>query len=236
MIIGWSSNLLEGQLIHLGRFCLSAKFTSKSNNTSWVCTSVYGPNDRHLKHDFWTEIRHCCPDNGTPWVLCGDFNSIFNHKDKSTGTPNLDDIRQAQLLLSDLHLIEPPSFGKRFTWTNGQSNPLWIKLDRFLLNQEWISLFPKATQNTLPRLGSDHVPIRLESGMHLSVPRPFHFERSWCSVENFTDLIKNWWTGSQPQGCGAFVLAKKISYTRNQLRLWAKTDFGSIKLKKLPFT
>lgn len=82
-------------------------------------------------------------------------------------------------------------------------------------------------------LGSDHVPIRLESGVHIPKPRLFRFEQAWCSVDNFFDLIKEWWDHPQPDGCGAFIIAKKTMKLRECLKSWAKTDFGSIKLKKL---
>lgn len=32
---------------------------------------------------------------------------------------------------------------------------------------------------------------------------------------------------------GAYIIAKKITNTRNHIRQWTKRDFGSIKLKKL---
>lgn len=108
-----------------------------------------------------------------------------------------------------------------------------MKLDRFLVNANWIELFPRVLQNCLPILGSDHVPIRLESGIHISKLRPFRFEKAWLSASNFLDLIKEWWDAPQLVGCGAFIMAKKIALLRDQLRNWAKVDFGSIKLKKL---
>lgn len=166
-------------------------------------------------------------------MICGDFNSIFSPSDKSNGTFNCEDIRLAQGLVADLHLLEPPFFGKRFTWTNGQASPIWVKLDRFLVNSRWVEFFPRVTQNCLPRLGSDHVPIRLESGLHIPKPRPFRFEQAWCLADNFFDLIKDWWNLPQPSGCGAFILAKKIKHLKEKLKTWAREDFGSIRLKKL---
>lgn len=111
-------------MIHVGSYCLSIEFINRVDNVTWVCTSVYGPNARHLKQGFWREIMSCQPGRGLPWVICGDFNSIFDPSDKLHGNINCEDIRLAQALLSDLQLTEPPSFGKRFTWTNGQLNPM----------------------------------------------------------------------------------------------------------------
>lgn len=86
----------------------------------------------------------------------------FRMEDKNIGPPNLDDIRKANAFLHNLKLQEPPVVGRRFSWTNGQAEPIWVKLDRFIVNSDCASMFPKMIHNSLPRLGSDHVPIRLE--------------------------------------------------------------------------
>lgn len=107
--------------------------------------------------------------------LC-DFNAIFILEDKISGTPNLKGIHSINAFLSDLGLFEPTSLGRRFTWTNGQEDPIWVKLDYFVVNNTWVAHLNKLIQNSLPRLGSDHVPICMEVGNHGSTPRPFRFE------------------------------------------------------------
>lgn len=109
----------------------------------------------------------------------------------------------------DLGLLEPLSIGRKFTWTNGQVDPIWVKLNRFLVNYAWVDNYPKILQKSLPRLGSDHVPIRLEVGTFCSVPRPFRFELPWTTADGFLELVSQWWTDLTPIGCGAFIFAKK---------------------------
>ncbi|XP_039125244.1 uncharacterized protein LOC120261424 [Dioscorea cayenensis subsp. rotundata] len=139
----------------------------------------------------------------------------------------------ANSFLQDLKLVEPPAVGRRFSWTNGQADPIWVKLDRFIVNDDCARLFPKLIQNSLPRLGSDHVPIRLEFECHHFVPRPFRYELAWSTNEEFESHVRKWWEECVPTGCGAFILAKKLIFLRGQLRHWAKFSFGSIKLRKL---
>lgn len=104
---------------------------------------VYGPNARALKHVFWEELKDCVGISGIPGIICRDFNATFDVGDKISGPPNLEDITNANAFLQDLVLQEPPSFGKRFSWTNGQASPIWVKLDYFLVNSVCVNTFPK---------------------------------------------------------------------------------------------
>lgn len=119
LIIGWRSSSFERKLIHLGKYCSIVEFTNQPDQFSWLCTIVYGPNKRHLKPDSWNEIRISNDARQLPWIICGDFNVIFSLNDKSLDNPNLEDISNAQKLIRDLNLIEPPLRGRKFTWTNG---------------------------------------------------------------------------------------------------------------------
>lgn len=116
--------LLSGKLERAGEFCISVEFVSKRDDLRWLCTVVYGRNERARKQAFWEKLRSCKSDNPLPWVICGDFNNIFAVKDKPSGNPNLADIRYANAFMQDLGLFEPPAVGRRFMWTNDQSDPI----------------------------------------------------------------------------------------------------------------
>lgn len=107
-------------------------------------------------------------------MICCDFNAIFALEDKLTGGPNLEDLRCTNDLMQDLRLQHPSLVGRRFTWMNGQSDLIWVKLDYFIVNGAWMEHFTLMIQKSLPRLGSDHVSIRLEVGSHYSTPRFFN--------------------------------------------------------------
>lgn len=173
MIIGWNGNTLAGKVEKVGVFSLTVEFRDKRDNFVWRCTTVYGLNLRALKHDFWDELRCCGEVQHIPWILCGDFNVIFSTEDKPSGGHNFQEIRMANQFMLDMGLCEPPADGRRFSWTNGQRDPIWVKLDRFFVNTRWMDRFPRIVQNSLPRLGSDHVPIRLEVGGSLVLSKAF---------------------------------------------------------------
>ena len=63
-------------------------------------------------------------------------------------------------------------------------------LDRFLINENWDSLFGNVVQYLLPRPEVDHFPILLEDGgFLLRGPAPFCFENMWLKGEGFIDLV-----------------------------------------------
>lgn len=105
-------------------FSISVEFVSKRDNLIWFCKAVYGPNECACKQAFWEELRNCGSDSPLPWVICGDFNNIFVVEDKPFGNSNLADIRCANTFMQDLGLFEPLAVGSRFTWTNGQYDPI----------------------------------------------------------------------------------------------------------------
>lgn len=107
IIVGWNSVLFTGKLERMNTFSLTIEFVSKKDNFIWRCTTVYGPNARSLKVAFWEELRECASATNVPWIVCGDFNAIFSLEDKSSGAPNLEDVRQANALMFDLSLLEP---------------------------------------------------------------------------------------------------------------------------------
>ena len=107
-------------MVHLGIFYLIAEFLSLKNNFLWLCSCMYRPNSHSLKQSFWDEIRTSNFIIPLPWVICRDFNTVYSLQDKMSDLPNVEDIHSANDLVDDLNLSEPPSFGKKFTWTNGQ--------------------------------------------------------------------------------------------------------------------
>lgn len=102
--IGWNSVLLDGTLVPGGEFFLTMDFVAKKDKLRWRCTTVYGPIERLHKLAFWNELGRSKGDVGIPWVICGDFNAIFNVANKSIGNYNWEDIRRANDFMHELEM------------------------------------------------------------------------------------------------------------------------------------
>lgn len=95
-----------------------------------------------------------------PWLLCGDFNTKLDMFDRSdyydgmTCTQNALDFRN---FLDAIELTDLPCSGPSLTWSSKRSTRfLAKKLDRFLVNENWMDEFDGFRASFLPPDFSDH--------------------------------------------------------------------------------
>uniref|UniRef100_A0A453I1D0 Endonuclease/exonuclease/phosphatase domain-containing protein n=1 Tax=Aegilops tauschii subsp. strangulata TaxID=200361 RepID=A0A453I1D0_AEGTS len=72
----------------IGQFALTAKVTLAGNLTSFWLTTVYGPADDASKDAFLAELARTAPPPSEPWLINGDFNLIYEVRDKNNQNLN----------------------------------------------------------------------------------------------------------------------------------------------------
>lgn len=90
----------------------------------------------------------------------------------------------------DNELIDLPLVGRKFTWTNNQAMAAMSRIDRFLFSKEWEVHFSGVSQVALPRVISDHCPIKLCPNVVNWGPKPFRFENCWLLHRFFTVCLR----------------------------------------------
>ena len=81
--------------------------------------------------------------------------------------------------------------GQKFTWFDTRDRKL-IKerLDRALINLEWMEQFPNTQGFDLFAIGSDHSPIVLLIEMRdKRAPKEFKFESNWLGMEECKEIV-----------------------------------------------
>lgn len=58
--------------------------------------------------------------------------------------------------------VDLPISGNEFTWSRGNANPSFSKIDRLLISTAWEEAFLHSTEFVLPIPISDHYPILLD--------------------------------------------------------------------------
>lgn len=152
-----------------------------SPSISVLLTFVYGSPIRDRRKFLWNNLMNIAPDVKIPWLVCGDFNDVLSYGEKwGSRDVNRARIHDFKHCIETCGLSDLGFCGPKFTWVNKRMEGGLVleRLDKFLANGEWITLFPESTNYHLPRLKSDHNPIFLKTHPTLSSfgSRPFRHE------------------------------------------------------------
>jgi len=115
--------------------------------------------------------------------------AIVERKSCSTISGN-DDFVPFNQFIDGNFLIDLPLRGRKFTWYQGDGLSM-SRLDRFLLSEVWISIFPNCFQMALPRGLSDHCPIVLTIDEQNWGPKPLRMLKCWVDVHGYFDFVKD---------------------------------------------
>jgi hypothetical protein len=207
---------------------------SKFEGFEWVLVPVYGAAQDSLKHEFLAELVRLCEGEPLPLLLAGDFNILRKPEEKSNNNYNPRWPFIFNAIIESLNLREIALSGRQYTWASRRETPTYEKLDRVLASVEWEQKFPLVSVRALPRSGSDHTPLLIDSGnhAHLGNKSRFSFELSWFQQAGFYDMVAAEWAAG-PRGVSPIdTWQKKIRHLRRFLRGWAKNLSGKYKLEK----
>lgn len=120
------------------------------------------------------------PDLG---VSFGDFNTIIGaHEYKSSSSTARIPIEDFQCWTESNNLIHLPTKGTFFSWANGRRGSAYKKrrLNRAIVNQNWIDHCSFVSCSTLTKTKSNHFPLLLDfSFSNPSFKSQFKFLRMW---------------------------------------------------------
>ena len=220
-------NELDVQVVRMSSQFVSLCITEGSNH--FLGNFIYAKCNRLERQLLWEELNSDRM-GGEPCFFAGDFNVIRSDIERCGGRPrNRVAIDEFNRWIHQGGLLEMNSQGGKFTWCNGQQglSRAWAKLDRVLLDANFLSLFPTAHCLYLPRTTSDHCPMVIEflSDPFSYGPPPFRFQQMWVEHPDFMTLVQKVWYESVI-GSGLFKLATKLKKLKVALRVWNKSVFG----------
>nr|AFP55574.1 non-ltr retroelement reverse transcriptase [Rosa rugosa] len=199
---------------------------------AFVCkiTWMYGNPHDNEKRAFWRLMYSRFPVQSLPWLVLGDFNEVLDPSEKWGGGPPLPwRIKLFRDFLNNGHLRDLHFKGPGFSWFAMRHGRVFIKerLDRALGNIAWSSSQPNTQILHLPKIGSDHRPLLLDSNPKmLNKTRLFRFEQMWTTHEEYSDVIQRSW----PPAFGGSAMR---SWNRNllscgkALKMWSKEKFSN---------
>lgn len=115
-----------------------------------------------------------------------------------------------------------PSSGYFYTWTNRKSGEdlIVVKLDRAMVNTEWLQVFPFAKAHFHKPITSDHSCIEVTLDNHMpSRPKPFKFFNSWTKHQDYHSVTDEVWR-TKVIGSPMFIVSKKLKLVKEALKVF----------------
>lgn len=229
--IFWDDTIVNMANFSQGTHHLSAMATTITDNLSFIITVVYGPSEDCDKENFLAELVAAKPPTDTPWLVMGDFNIIYEARDKNNQNLNRRLMGRFRSTLNTLELKDIRLQNRQFTWSNEQGNPILSKLDRILSNSEGDILFSGHSLLALSTSCSDHCQLLLAPMQEPKRKPRFRFENFWIRVEGFLGVVTQAWNEPIQEGHPTWRLSQKLRNTEAALRKWSKQKFGQSKLQ-----
>ncbi|GJZ85908.1 cytochrome P450 [Tanacetum coccineum] len=171
-------NSLDGE----GFLALQGRW--KNISISCLIIVVYAPQDQKKKKKLWSELSRLILSHNSLPVVMGDFNEVRYANEWKGSIFDTRGATRFKNFISSSGLIELPMGAKRFTRMNTLGNKL-SKIDRILVSQHIVDLWPNSHTITLLREFSDHFPLLLSNLGADYGPIPFKLYNSWLQHKDF---------------------------------------------------
>ncbi|KAF6157633.1 hypothetical protein GIB67_037206, partial [Kingdonia uniflora] len=188
---------------------------------SFCSSFIYGCNSYIKRRILWDQICMISANMSLPWTLLGDFNAIQSSREKVGGIPvPRHTIVEFMNCLQMAGLVDCKFQGNFLTWSNKSTRGkrVAVKLNRVLINSQWMNTFNYSQAKFLNPIVSDHSPYILNiTSPSSSNPKPFKFYNCWVDDSEFLDVVKNAWK-FQIEGNATFIFVSKLKNVKKKLK------------------
>ncbi|KAG6645499.1 hypothetical protein CIPAW_08G126800 [Carya illinoinensis] len=162
----WKKDL-EAELDSYSHHHISISVKSDITSNKMILTGFYGQPATAKRGESWDLLRLIHTNINNPWLCVGDFNEILLQEEQigSNARPfqQMEDFRVA---LSDCGLKDIGYIGSKYTWCNKREGDGFTKsrLDRAVVNEDWLNTYAINQTYVLPGQCSDHNPLLVVCG------------------------------------------------------------------------
>nr|GEV11059.1 RNA-directed DNA polymerase, eukaryota [Tanacetum cinerariifolium] len=184
--------------------------------------SVYAPQELNERCDLWDYLRTFIDRWEGDIVIMSDFNEVRSEHERFGSTFNRQGAIAFNNFISSACLIDLSLKGYAFTCANKSASKM-SKLDRYLISEGVLDLFPHLSALCLDQHLSDHRPILLRETNYGYSLSPFWFFHSWFAMEGFNYFVKTTWKSLNiVEPNGLIRLKRKLQALKIAIKAWSK--------------
>lgn len=171
-------------------------------------------------------------------MCISDFNAVrWAHERRSTAMPQQIACKDFENLILKRELLEVVTTGLFYSWSSQRilSDHVESKINRALIDQEFMDMWDSFVANLLPRNCSDHSPLIVKCLRNtFLVPRPFLFWNMWTDHENFKVVVNSSWKQPVSSISAICTIMEKLKRLNHILKDWNRNVFGNFSLEIAP--
>ncbi|XP_071727402.1 uncharacterized protein [Rutidosis leptorrhynchoides] len=220
-----TSFVVESALVSDFFVAIRGKWCGSRHET--VVANVYGPHTDSKKWEMWNTLDNVLQNIDSAWVICGDFNEVREQSDRLNCVFIQARADRFNNFIVSNSLIDIPINGKKFTRISDDGTK-FSKLDRFLVNDNFIKLWKDLSVVALDRRESDHCPLVLRDKVIDFGPKLFKVFDEWLNKDDAIRIINEAWVKPIIGSRKDCMFRDRLKNVKNDLRKWSKSEFGSL--------
>ncbi|XP_074267057.1 uncharacterized protein LOC141590359 [Silene latifolia] len=226
----WKPNVFSINFLHYSAQAIHMEVTEISIGSHFFCTMIYAFNDITDRKVLWKDLMFFADSINGLWMLCGDFNCVLSPTERLGGNTTIEEIAYFQACVDYCARMDCPAVGSFYTWNNKQdpSTRVYSRLDRVLVNHDWLQCRNSAYVNFRNEGLFDHSPCIIQDSMGNIVGRKsFKYFNMWSQVDEFLPCIQQYWDIIW-QGTKMFKVVMKLKSLKKTLKELNKNLFGDV--------
>lgn len=226
-------------LLHRSAQMITCAIQIPDTGEQFICSAIYAFNTASERTQLWNEMRETqqvYAHLNLPWILMGDYNVSLSSSEHSRSMDYRSDqqsMRAFQEVVTDCSLIDLAYGGALFTWWNKRNeDPIGKKLDRALVNGDWMRFFPNSHAYFDAGGVSDNARCLVKlTGIQDEARRPFRFFNFLTESEEFIPSVQESWSNSTRLFHSRTALSdfhRKLKMLKPVLRALNRTHYGDL--------
>ncbi|XP_074277647.1 uncharacterized protein LOC141601278 [Silene latifolia] len=161
----WDPTMFSVDVRDITDQCIHAAIRDRLRKKNFCITMVYGFNKQAERESLWHSLRKYYGTTKEAWVVCGDFNTILDTNERIGGSSvTLAEMTPFLQVVQDCELYEISACGSYYIWNNKheEGDKIYSRIDRVLINEEWLQVFGTSFATYLPEGLFDHCPCVIQ--------------------------------------------------------------------------
>lgn len=172
----------------------------------------------------YQEINNAKETFSCPLLLFGDFNHIVNVSERRNQQYDSIEMRTFRDWINLSSFIDLQLEGSKYTWSRGNSRG---RIDRCLVEAQWIERFPSIALKGVENIISDHVALSVQlNESQRWGPKPFRCLNTWFTHPTFKHIISTEW-----RNMGQWPINRKLRLLKEPIKRWNGEVFSNIETK-----